>query len=319
MKIVFTTRLPKEAFVELQKHELIMPELGQFQEAELKPHLQDADVLVPTFNYTISSDILANAHNLKYIAGYGAGYNNIPVGYCQKHNILVTNTPTGATEPTAEHTVTLLCAIAHRIAELDRKLRQTSDIRFGVMENLGRGLYGKTLGIVGMGSIGKAVARRCKALGMSIIYHNRHRLPLEVEQAFEARYCPTLDELLERCDVVTLHLPYSADVQHLIGKRQIDKMKTGAILINTARGGIVDETALIEALKTGKLFGAALDVYENEPDINPELKKLDNVLLSPHIGTGSLEGRIVMGQEVTRNILAFEKGKYEEMDLINNI
>jgi lactate dehydrogenase-like 2-hydroxyacid dehydrogenase len=212
--------------------------------------------------------------------------------------------------------MTLMLAIAHRTAELDRKIRQTDEIKIGVMNNLGISIYGKTLGIIGLGRIGQAVAKRALACGMRIIYHNRQRAKIAIEQAYEATYV-SFDELLSQSDFISLHLPYYKESHHLINDAAFQKMKNGATLINTARGAVVDEKALIKNLKSGKLFGAALDVFEKEPVISPELFELDNVVLSPHIGTGTIDGRLAMCECVSQNILHFEKRQLDKIDWVN--
>ncbi len=315
MKLVFTTKLPREGFAGLKNHELIFPDESTFSHAELLQKMPDCDVLIPTFDYPIDEKIIATSDKLKLIANFGVGFNNIDLETAKKRGIIVTNTPAPVIDPTAEQTFTLMLAVAHRTAELDRKMRQTNDIKIGVMNNLGISIYGKTLGIIGMGRIGQAVARRAVACGMQIIYHNRHKLPDEIEQNCHARYVAQ-DELLTTADFIVLLLPYSAETHHLIDKKAFDKMKQGAVLINTARGAIVEEKALIENLKNGKLWGAGLDVFEHEPHISDELKTLDNLVMSPHIGTGTIDGRLAMCRCVTDNILLFEQGKFHEMNRV---
>ena len=278
--------------------------------------IEDADVVVSTYDYPVREDVLALGKQLKLVANFGVGYNNIDVAYCHAHGIMVTNTPHTVTEPTAEHCFALMHTIAHRVAELDRKLRtEPEKIVFGVMNNLGVSLYGKQLGIIGMGRIGQAVARRAVACGMQVVYHNRHRLDAEIEQRYDAKYM-TLDELLKTSDYVSLNLPYTAEVHHLIDREALEKMKSSAILINTARGAHVDEAALVEALRSGKILGAALDVYEHEPQISEGLLKLDNVVLSPHVGTGTIDGRMDMCWNVEENVLAFTNGMLDEMNVV---
>jgi glyoxylate reductase len=207
--------------------------------------------------------------------------------------------------------------VARRTAEFDRKLRLGQAEPFGVMNNLSHSLYGKTLGIIGMGRIGQALARRAVASGMRIIYHNRRPLADETMSllGYEARYV-SIEELLQTADFVSLNLPYTPEVKHLIGADELRMMKPTAYLINTARGAHVDEQALVHALKTGEIAGAAMDVYEHEPQIHPELLRLDNVVLSPHTGTGTWEGRIAMCENVCDNILAWEKQELHQMNIV---
>lgn len=315
MEILLTTKLPAEGFAMLRGHRLEMPMNPQFSRDELAERLADCDVLVPTFDYRIDGELLAKAHRLKLIANFGAGFNNIDLAAAKKRGITVTNTPSPVVEPTAEQTFTLMLACAHRTAELDRKMRQTDDISIGVMNNLGIGLYGKTLGIVGMGRIGRAVARRAVAFGMDTIYHNRRKLPDETEQMCHARYV-AMDELLRTADFVVLLLPYTPETHHLIDENAFAKMKQGAVLVNTARGAIVDEAALTANLENGRLWGAALDVFEFEPHISDTLKRLDNLVMSPHIGTGTIDGRLAMCRCVVQNILHFAAGETERMDVV---
>ncbi len=315
MKIVFTTYLPTEGFARLSEHNLVFPQAAYATREELQEAIIDADILVATFDYKVDADILQQATQLQYIANFGSGYNNIDLAYCASKGIFITNTPVPVIEPTAEHTLALMLGIAHRVAELDFCLRYKNDIQFGVMNNLGVSLYGKTLGIIGMGNIGKALAKRAVACGMKIIYHNRKPIAPKGETN-EPQYV-SMDELLHTADFLSLNLPYTPQTHHLISTEAFEKMKPSAILINTARGAHVDEKALIHALQTKQITAAALDVYEHEPLIANELKALPNVLLSPHIGTGTIDGRLAMCECVTDNILAFLQGKKERMNIIN--
>lgn len=318
MTIVFTTSLPQEGFSRLGNHQLIIPQTPYFSNDELTRILSEgADVLVATFDYKVSAEMLEAAKGLRLVANFGVGFNNIDTAWCKTHGVVVTNTPLPVIEPTAEHCFALLHAVAHRTAELDRRLRlpDYDGIRFGVMNNLGTSLYGKTLGIIGMGRIGRAVARRAVGCGMKIAYHNRHRLPAETEALYGATYLP-MEQLLKESDFVSLNLPYTPEVHHLIGKRELQMMKPTVMLINTARGAHIDEEALAEALRDGVIAGAALDVYENEPAIHPLLLKQDNVVLSPHIGTGTIEGRLEMCHNVEDNILYFEQGERQQMNIV---
>ena len=302
MKIAFTTELPREGFRRLGGHTLYAP-------------FEEADILVSTFDAKVSGELIAAMPNLKLIANFGAGYNNIDLEACKVRGIRVTNTPQPVIEPTAELAFALMIDIARRVSEFDRTVRAGQAV-FGVMNNLSHSLYGKTLGILGMGRIGQALARRAKASGMQIIYHNRHKLSDEIEQKYEAKYVD-FQTLLQDCDYLSLNLPYTPEVHHIIGKPELGMMKRSAYLINTARGAHVDEAALIEALKSGIIAGAALDVYEHEPAVSSELLNLPNVVLSPHTGTGTWEGRIAMCENVTDNILAFVENRPKDMNIVN--
>lgn len=316
MIILFTTRLPEKGF-QLTEDRLMIPETPYFSEEELTVRLPEADVLVSTYDYPVGAQLLEHGKKLKLVANFGVGFNNIDINWCKSHGVWVTNTPQPVIEPTAEHCFALMHALAHRTAELDRKLRMPdyNGIRFGVMNNLGVSLYGKTLGIIGMGRIGQAVARRAVACGMKIVYHNRHRLPAEKEAPYRAEYV-SLEQLLRESDYVSLNLPYTPEVHHLIDAEALRMMKPTALLINTARGAHIDEQALVQALQNGTIAGAALDVYEHEPQITAELLKMDNVVLSPHIGTGTIDGRLDMCKNVEENIRAFASGHPETMNLV---
>ena len=315
MKIAFTTELPAEGFTRLEEHTLYAP-------------LEEAEVLVSTFDKPVTREMIMSAPKLKLVTNFGVGFNNIDLEACRERGIRVTNTPQPVIEPTAELAFALMHDVARRTAEFDRKLREGKAEPFGVMNNLSHSLYGKTLGIIGMGRIGQALARRALASGMTVIYHNRRPLGDEAmrrlgEWALASRsQVPgaityvSQEELIQTADYVSLNLPYTPEVKHLIGEKELQMMKPTAYLINTARGAHVDEEALVQALKRGEIAGAAMDVYEHEPEIHPELLKLDNVVLSPHTGTGTWEGRIAMCENVCDNILAWKKGDIDSMDIV---
>ena len=307
MRIAFTTTLPAEGFTRLAGHTLYAP-------------LAEADVLVSTFDKPVTREMIVSAPHLKLVTNFGVGFNNIDLEACRERGIRVTNTPQPVIEPTAELAFALMHDVARRTAEFDRKLREGKAEPFGVMNNLSHSLYGKTLGIIGMGRIGQALARRAIASGMRIIYHNRK--PVDDSQLGFGLWNPesikyvSKEELLQTADFVSLNLPYTPDVKHIIDAEALRMMKPTAYLINTARGAHVDEEALVEALKQGNIAGAAMDVYEHEPQIHPELLTMDNVVLSPHTGTGTWEGRIAMCENVCDNILAWEKGDIQAMDIV---
>ena len=303
MKIAFTTSLPAEGFARLEQHTLYAP-------------LEEAQVLVSTFDKPVTREMIMSAPHLKLVTNFGVGFNNIDLEACRERGIRVTNTPQPVIEPTAELAFALMHDVARRTAEFDRKLRLGQAEPFGVMNNLSHSLYGKTLGIIGMGRIGQSLARRAIAAGMTVIYHNRR--PIANSQspiADQARYV-SKEELLQTADFVSLNLPYTPEVRHLIGEEELKMMKKSAYLINTARGAHVCEEALVQALKNGEIAGAAMDVYEHEPQIHPELLTLDNVVLSPHTGTGTWEGRIAMCENVCDNILAFINNDIDKMNIV---
>ena len=304
MRIAFTTSLPTEGFARLAQHTLYAP-------------LEEAEVLVSTFDKPVTREMIMSAPHLKLITNFGVGFNNIDLEACRDRGIRVTNTPQPVIEPTAELAFALMHDVARRTAEFDRKLREGKAEPFGVMNNLSHSLYGKTLGIIGMGRIGQALARRAVASGMRIVYHNRRPLGDEAMRllGYDASFV-SKDELLQTADFVSLNLPYTPEVKHLIGATELRMMKSTAYLINTARGAHVDEEALVKALKEGEIAGAAMDVYEHEPKIHPELLTLDNVVLSPHTGTGTWEGRIAMCENVCDNILAWQQQDINKMNIV---
>ncbi len=316
MRIAFTTELPQEGFLRLAGRGLTDRVMIHGEDSAW----QEAEILVSTFDYRVPREMIESMPKLKLIANFGAGYNNIDIDTCRERGIRVTNTPQPVVEPTAELAFALMIDIARRVSEFDRAVRsQLSEVShfegFGVMRNLSHSLYGKTLGIIGMGRIGQALARRAMASGMKILYFNRHKLPVEIEQKYEATYVD-FQTLLQDSDFVSLNLPYTPDVHHIIGKPEFGMMKRSAYLINTARGAHVDEAALVEALQSGIIAGAAMDVYEHEPSVSTALLSLPNVVLSPHTGTGTWEGRIAMCENVTDNILAFMQNDLQAMDIV---
>lgn len=266
------------------------------------------DVFIPNFSFFTDKEIIDKAVNLKLIANYGVGYNNIDVDYAAQKGITVTNTPQAVLEPTAELCFGLMHAVARKIGYFNNKLRGSERVGWGLYDNLGLSLYGKKLGIYGMGRIGQAIARRAIASGMNVIYHNRRPLDPSIEKEYNAKYV-SFDDLLIQSDYISVNAPATSETYHIINAATIAKMKSSAILVNTSRGSTVDEKALIEALKENRIYGAGLDVYETEPNINPEFFALDNVVLTPHAGTQTLDGRHDMQREVASNIIGFFKGE----------
>ena len=307
MRIAFTTSLPAEGFTRLEQHMLYAP-------------LEEAEVLVSTFDKPVTREMIMSAPHLQLVTNFGVGFNNIDLEACRERGIRVTNTPQPVIEPTAELAFALMHDVARRTAEFDRKLREGKAEPFGVMNNLSHSLYGKTLGIIGMGRIGQALARRAVASGMRIVYHNRK--PIHESTLVSGFLNPdtiryvSKEELLRTADFVSLNLPYTPEVKHIIDGKALRMMKPTAYLINTARGAHVDEEALVKALKEGEIAGAAMDVYEHEPKIHPELLTLDNVVLSPHTGTGTWEGRIAMCENVCDNILAWQQQDINKMNIV---
>lgn len=329
MKIAIVTELPREGFVRLVKRGIDDWSLvnGDGTDDQWK----DAEVLVSTFDKPVSREMIEEMPHLRLIANFGAGFNNIDLAACRERGIRVTNTPQPVIEPTAELAFALMITVARRVSEFDRTLRQGTCQPMAVMNNLSHSLYGKTLGILGMGRIGQALARRAVASGMRIIYHNRHKINVRrtnvrstkdvrmdewTKDVIEDAKYVDFQTLLQESDFLSLNLPYTPEVHHIIGKPELGMMKRSAYLINTARGAHVDEAALVEALQSGIIAGAALDVYEFEPKISESLLTLPNVVLSPHTGTGTMEGRIAMCENVCDNILAFLDNCPEAMNLV---
>ena len=303
-----TRRLPEAPFKELENEfDVVWPQESAFSDEEVKEHLKDSDVVVSVFGNPLKSEALESASRLKLIANFGAGVDNIDLALATRQGILVTNTPDPVTEPTAELAMGLMLDVSRRIAELDRGLRKKSIPRWGVMDNLSTTLQGKTLGIIGMGAIGQALARRAIAFGMKIIYHNRKQLDVGIEEKYEAKFTD-LESLLRNSDFVSLNMPLTADTKGIIGMSELKSMKPSAFLVNTARGPVVDQNALIRALRNKEIAGAALDVYENEPNIPEELLEMSNVVLTPHVGTAARETREVMSRQVAGIIRDFYQG-----------
>ena len=310
-KVLITYRLKPEGLKELEgKYEITQPEEKSiFSKEEVIEMIPEFEVLIPNFSFYTDKDIIDNASKLELISNYGVGYNNIDVDYATKKGVVVTNIPNSTREPTAELAFALLLGAARRIGYYDRKLRTPQGVSWGVYGDSGLPVYGKTLGIIGMGRIGQSLARRAVASGMNIIYHNRNRLAEVIENEYGAKHV-SKEELLKNADFISLNAPYTPETHKMIGEKELNMMKSTAIFINTARGDMVDEKALANALKENKIWAAALDVFENEPHIIPELLELDNVLLAPHAGTKTIEDRIKMAIEMCHNILGFYEGTY---------
>jgi len=310
MRILLSTRLSVDGFSELMdKYEVVFPEKEFFSKAEVINLISGFDAFISTFQFKMDKDVIdAGKGSIKIIANYGVGYNNVDVAYATQCGIVVTNTPDPVVEPTAELALALMLDAARRLAECDRKMRLPGGLKWGVMHNLGQSLYGKTLGIVGMGRIGQSLARRALACGMKIVYNNRNRLSDELESLYHAQRME-LTELLQSSDVISMHTPLTDETHHLINRDRLQLMKPTAILINTARGPVVDEAALVVALQQGIIAAAGLDVFENEPAITPELFLLDNVVLAPHNGTGTVDARMEMSRFVSQNIIRYFDGQ----------
>ena len=276
---------------------------------ELIEAMRDCDVLVPTVTDRIDAEMLeAGGERMRLIASFGAGTDHLDLAAAAKRKITVTNTPSVFTEDTADLAMALIIGVPRRMREGIALVRRGEWTGWTPTALLGRKLAGKVLGIVGMGRIGQAVAYRAKAFGLDIVYHNRKRQPEAVERMFGATYVDTLGELLETADILTLHCPSNPQSHHMIDRQAIGRMKDGACLINTARGDLVDQEALIEALEAGRLAGAGLDVYPDEPRVDERLIAHPNVMTLPHIGSATLEGREDSGHKVIANIHMWADG-----------
>jgi len=309
--VVVTRKLPdvvETRMMELFDVELNLEDKPMSQE-ELKEAVGRADVLVPTVTDKINAAILSSAGpKLRLIANFGTGVDNIDLATAQRKGITVSNTPDVLTEDTADMTMGLIIATSRRLTEGERIARSGDWKGWSPTWMMGHRIHGKRLGIVGMGRIGQAVAKRAQAFGMSIHYHNRHRVHEDVENALEATYWESLDQMLARVDVVSINCPHTPATYHLLSARRLKHLQSHAIVVNASRGEVVDENALTRMLAKGEIAGAGLDVFENEPAINPKLLELDNVVLLPHMGSATIEGRIDMGERVIINIQTFADG-----------
>ncbi|WP_404481318.1 2-hydroxyacid dehydrogenase [Novosphingobium sp. BL-52-GroH] len=271
--------------------------------AALEAAMRECDVLVPTVTDTIDAAMIAQAgERLGMIASFGAGTEHIDIVAARAHRIMVTNTPGVFTDDTADLTLALIILVSRRFSENVRTLREGRWAGWGPSVMLGHALGGKTLGIVGMGRIGQAVAHRARAFGMDIRYHNRHRLPAAVENMVSARHEPDLDRLIADADILTFHCPAGPETTHLMDARRIALMKPDACLVNTGRGQLVDEEALVAALSENRIGGAGLDVFAREPQVDPRLLELPNLVAMPHLGSATYEGRGAAGERVIANI-----------------
>lgn len=308
-KILVTYDMFREGFTELvSKYDVTFPEGKDFTYEEVFAMIPEYDVLCSMFDFPVNQELIDRASHLQLIANYAVGYNNIDVAYALQKGLTVTNTPGPVTAPTANIALGLLLDTARRITECDRKLRTLGkEMKVGVLENLGMPVTGKTLGILGMGRIGKALAKRARACGMEVVYHNRRPLYVEEETKLGVTYV-TKEELLAQSDFLSVNAPYTPETYHIVGESEFRQMKPTAILINTSRGPLVDEHALVKALQEGTIHGAGLDVFEFGDHPLPELLEMDNVVLTPHIGTQTLETRIHMARAVCDNVIGFFEG-----------
>ncbi|WP_419738511.1 2-hydroxyacid dehydrogenase [Ruegeria sp.] len=311
LSVVVTRRLPE--VVETRLSELFDVRLRDddtpMTREELVAAVQEADVLVPTVTDTIDGGLLGQAgEKLRLIANYGAGVDNIDVSTARQRGILVSNTPGVLTDDTADMTMALILAVTRRFPEGVALMQQGDWSGWAPTALLGGRIGGRRLGILGMGRIGQAVARRASAFGMQVHYNNRRRLRPEIEQDLEATYWESLDQMVARMDVISVHCPSTPSTFHLLNARRLKLLKPSAVVVNTSRGEVIDENALTRLIRSGDVAGAGLDVYEHGTQVNPRLRKLPNVVLLPHMGSATLEGRIEMGEKVIINIKTFEDG-----------
>ncbi len=309
--VIVTRKLPEATEARMQ--ELFDTRLNDddapMSNADLVAAMQSADVLVPTVTDYISADLIAQAgERLKLIANYGNGVDNIDLPAARERGISVTNTPGVLTEDTADMTMALLLAVPRRISEGARLLHSGDWKGWSPTLLPGRRIWGKQLGIVGMGRIGTALARRARGFGLEIHYHNRRPVHPDVEDELEATYWESLDQMLSRMDIISVNCPRTPATFHLLSRRRLELIQPHAYLVNTSRGEVIDERALGDLIDAGKIAGAGLDVFEHEPAVDPRLLASDNVLLLPHLSSATVEGRHEMGEKVIVNIRAFVDG-----------
>jgi glyoxylate reductase len=309
--VVVTRKLPE--VIETRMMELFDTRLNDddtpMDRDALQVAMAGADVLVPTVTDRIDAGMIAQAgERLKLIASFGAGVDHIDVASAHARGITVTNTPGVLTEDTADMTMALILSVPRRLAEGERLMRSGEWGGWGPTSMLGRRIWGKRLGIIGMGRIGNAVARRARGFGLSIHYHNRRRVPDTLEAELEATYWESLDQMLARMDIISVNCPHTPATYHLLSARRLAQLQPHAYIVNTSRGEVIDEAALTRMLREGKLAGAGLDVFEHEPAVNPKLLELESVVLLPHMGSATLEGRTDSGEKVIVNIKTFVDG-----------
>jgi glyoxylate reductase len=309
--VVITRKLPE--LIETRMMELFDARLNAedapLSEAELIAAFQEADIVVPTVTDRIDRAVIENAGpNLKLIASFGTGVDHIDLDAAKEGGLVVTNTPGVLTEDTADMTMALILASARRLIEGAVMIREGRWKGWAPTLLLGQRLWGKRLGIIGMGRIGQAVARRARGFGLSVHYHNRRRVHPEIEAELEATYWDSLDQMIARVDIVSVNCPHTPATFHLLSARRLKLLQPHAVIVNTARGEIIDQAALVELLREGKIASAGLDVYEHEPEVDGELLKLGNLVLLPHVASATVEGRIAMGERVLVNVKTFVDG-----------
>ncbi len=309
--VIVTRRLPDA--IETRMMELFDARLNledsPMSQTGLITAIKEADVLVPTVTDHIDAAVLSHAgENLRLIASFGTGVDHIDLKTARQRGITVTNTPGVLTEDTADMAMALILAAPRRLTEGERLVRAGEWTGWSPTSMLGHRITGKRLGIIGMGRIGQAVAHRARGFGLSIHYHNRRRVHPDIEEELEATYWESLDQMLARMDIISIHCPHTPATFHLLSARRLKLLQPQAYVVNTSRGAALDENALARMLENKEIAGAALDVFEQEPAINPRMLKLDNVVLLPHMSSATIEGRIDMGEKVIINIKTFVDG-----------
>ncbi len=309
--VVVTHKLP--AVIEVRMKELFDAHLNAADTPmpadEIIAACDGADVLVPTVTDSIDADLIGKLpDSVRLIANFGVGINHIDCAAADARGITVTNTPGVLTDDTADLTIALLVSVPRRLVEGAQLARAGGWKGWRPTFMLGHRVNGKRLGIVGMGRIGQAVAKRARGFDIQVHYHNRNRVHQAIEEELEATWWESLDEMLEHVDLLSIHCPLTPDTTNLMSAERLDRLPPHAVIVNTARGGIIDEDALAERLASGRLAGAGLDVYANEPEIHPKLLELDNVVAVPHLGSATHEGRVAMGEKVVMNVKAFADG-----------
>ncbi|MDJ0948315.1 MAG: D-glycerate dehydrogenase [Alphaproteobacteria bacterium] len=309
--VVVTRKLPDA--IETRMMELFDTRLNRddrpLSQSELIEAAKTADVMVPTVTDRIDKTVLAQTGDrLRLIASFGTGVDHIDLATARQRGITVTNTPGVLTEDTADMTMALILAVPRRLAEGERLIRSGSWTGWGPTSMLGHRIWGKRLGIIGMGRIGSAVAKRARGFGLSVHYHNRRRVHEDLEAELEATYWESLDQMLAHMDIISTNCPHTPATYHLLSARRLKLLQPHCYIVNTSRGEVIDENALTRMLVAGEIAGAGLDVFEHEPAVNPKLIELDNVVLLPHMGSATIEGRVDMGEKVIINIKTFVDG-----------
>ncbi|MDT9599752.1 2-hydroxyacid dehydrogenase [Sphingosinicella rhizophila] len=311
-RVLLTRRWPEAAEQEFQRHFEVTLNTSDrpMTEGELAEAMSEFDAVCPTVSDTINATVLAGRPRASLLANFGVGFNHIDIGAARAAGVAVTNTPGVLTDATAEIALLLILMTARRAGEAEREVRARRWAGWRPTHMLGASVTGKTLGLIGFGRIAQATAERARlGFGMTILYHARRRAPAELEERLNACFCENLDELLASADFVSLHVPGGEATHHLVNANRLKAMKPGSFLINTARGDVVDEQALLKALENGPIAGAGLDVYANEPSILPEFTARENVVLLPHIGSATAEARVAMGLRAFENVAAFFEGR----------